>query len=65
MEDEDEEDIFCVDGGEEKRPFYSKVCAPKIEKSFKAILGWAVVGAIKSVEKEEGSVADHNIYYVH
>ena len=46
-----------------KRPFYSEVCAPKIEKSlklfwvkrFKAILGWAV-GAIKSVEKE-GSVA--------
>ena len=27
--------------GEEKRPFYSEVCAPKIEKSFKAILGKA------------------------
>ena len=48
-----------------KRPFYSEVCAPKIEKSlklfwvkrFKAILGWAV-GAIKSVEKE-GSVASY------
>ena len=25
--------------GEERRPFYSELCAPKIEKSFKTILG--------------------------